>query len=509
MSVFCKLIGGGFGHCQTIFRLSESHRRVPLIRTVILAITVLTGQAQAQQGVPPATYELRVLRTGSPRILVRATVPSDGAELSMATSRPGDVQEVADAGWPALVKHLKITDADGEAVNVISVGAAGWTLARSVAGPLTLEYEVNYAPLAARGWPAPREAAFADVDHLVVIGRSLFIKTPVQHSSEVHFVLPPGWEAVVPWSAVAGPRHTAVVASSEDLTENLVAFVHGRPDVLTVGGFNLKVVAIGHWQPARPEIRRVLSLALERLVALIGFDGHADYLVVLMPQVDRGGESFRASFALTLDEAPSSTNLNSWGNLIAHEVFHYWNGWRLQGSDYQSSQWFQEGFTKYAANLALVSGGLSRPAEFYAKLAAHVDKYRRLATPLDAPGTRKGPPLYSGGALVAFIWDTMIRAATGGEQGVGEVLRALLRNTNDGAQSYTWSDIEVALEGIVPSDWAEFHRRYIHGTEQLPLESAFARIGLRISQREDGSTSVDADPAASQSAEALRRALMR
>jgi predicted metalloprotease with PDZ domain len=475
---------------------------------VLLAIMALTGLAHAQQDVPTATYELRMLGTGSPRVAVRATLPSDGAELSMATSRPGNVPEVADAGWPALVKNLKVTDANGDPVDVTSVGAAGWTLARSVAGLLTLEYEVDYTPLAARGWPAQREAAFADDGHLVVIGRSLFIQTPVQHSSEVRFVLPRGWEAIVPWSAVGGARHATAVASREDLSENLVAIVHGRPDVFTAGGFNLKVVALGHWQPVRAEIRRVLELALQRLIALIGFDGHADYLVVLMPDIDRGGESFRASFALTLDEAPSNANLNTWGNLIAHEVFHYWNGWRLQGADYPSSQWFQEGFTEYAANLALVSGGLSSPAEFYAKLAAHVDKYRRLETPLDAPGTRKGPPLYSGGALVAFIWDTMIGAATDGEQGVGAVLRALLRDTNGGEQSYTWLDIEAALEGIAPGDWAEFQRRYIHGTEPLPLESAFGRIGLRMSQRDDGSTSVDADPAASPSAQALRRALM-
>ena len=62
----------------------------------------------------------------------------------------------------------------------------------------------------------------------------------------------------------------------------------------------------------------MLGVALQRLVRLIGFDGRAHYLVVLLPQTERGGESFRASFALTLDAAPSRDNLDDWGNTIAH-----------------------------------------------------------------------------------------------------------------------------------------------------------------------------------------------
>ena len=72
--------------------------------------------------------------------------------LSMAESRPGDAPDLADAGWPALVQPLRVTEADGHAVAVTSVGPTGWKLARSISGPLTLRYEVDYAPLAARGW---------------------------------------------------------------------------------------------------------------------------------------------------------------------------------------------------------------------------------------------------------------------------------------------------------------------------------------------------------------------
>jgi predicted metalloprotease with PDZ domain len=511
MALFRKSVADGFGSniSQQALRPAGAWVRFGTLAGLsLLVLCFSAGHAEAQQEASTATYHVHVLDAARARIAVRATVPSDGAMLSMAESRPGDVPELADAGWPALVQHLRVTDPDGHAVAVASVGPTGWTLARSVSGPLTLEYEVDYAPLAARGWPAPRETAFADVNHLVVLGRSLFIATPVQRRSTVRFELPRGWQSVVPWPMVRGARQSAIVSTTDDLSENLLVFQRGAPDGVAAGGFNIKVVTLGQWEPARAEVRRVLGVALQRLVRLIGFDGHADYLVVLLPQIERGGESFRASFALTLDAAPSRDNRDHWGNTIAHEVFHYWNGWRLHGADYPSSQWFQEGFTEYAANLAMASGGLVPAETFYARLAAHVTNYRELTTALESPGTHKGPPLYSGGALVAFIWDTKIREATHGQRGVGDLLRALLDNTGNGARPYVWSDIQAALESVAPGDWAEFHRRHIHGTEPLPLAEAFTRVGLRMAEGDGGTVRIEPDPAAAESAQALRRAVI-
>jgi len=162
------------------------------------------------------------------------------------------------------------------------------------------------------------------------------------------------------------------------------------------------------------------------------------------------------------------------------------------------------GKSTIAANLALVSAGLTTPEQFNAKLASHVTNYRKLQTPLDAPGTHKGPPLYGGGALVAFTWDTMIHESTQNARGLGDVMRALLRDTK---KPYAWSDIEAALTSVAPGDWEGFHRRYISGTEPLPLSEALARVGLVLSQSGDGSARVTPDPAAPEAAKARRRAM--
>lgn len=458
---------------------------------------------------PDAAYSVRFAGPASDRLIVSATLPSDGERLSMAESWPGNVPEIASAGWPGLVRNLSVVDPGGQEVRVTGAGPGGWTLERPVRGLLSLEYEVDYAPLRVRGWPAAREAAFADEVHTTLIGRSVFITTPSQRVSRVHFDLPPGWHPVLPWPEVRGVRSTATVDTTDDLTENLVAFTRAAPMAVSAGGFRLRVVACGHWAAARAEVRRVVGAVLPRLVATAGSTGRGNYVLVLLPLAETGGESFRSSFAMTTEASASRANAGSWGNLIAHEVFHYWNGWRLRGADYPSSQWFQEGFTEYAANLAMVSSRLDGPAEFHARLAGHVTNYRKLATPLDAPGTHKGPPLYSGGALVAFVWDTMIREATRGRRGLDDVIRGVMRDTGGGARPYGWPDIQAALERVAPGDWQTFERRYIHGRESLPLAEALARVGLRMTEEADGAITVEADPGAPPAARALRRKLER
>jgi predicted metalloprotease with PDZ domain len=475
---------------------------------LLLALALPAAPVPEKDLAIAAHYRLRLTFSPHPRLFVSATLPSDGAALAMSASRPGNVPELAEAGWPALVRNLAVTDGKGAVVTTAPAGAGGWSLSRPVRGPLTLEYEVDYGALAARGWPAPREAAFADSSHLVAIGRSLFIITPAQGPSEVRFDLPPGWQTVAPWETGRGEPGSAVAASTFDLTENLLVLEREAPDELTAAGFHVKVVALGHWRRARHELLAALGPVLRQLVAFIGFEGRADYLIVLLPQTESGGESFRASFALTHEAPPSRDNRNEWAHTVAHEVFHYWNGWRLQGADYPSSQWFQEGFTEYAADLALVSAKLNDAADFYRQLAAHVDNYRRLATPLDAPGTHKGPPLYSGGALVAFTWDTMIREASGDRSGLAEMMRTLLRDTGGGERPYAWPDIQAALESVAPGPWAEFERRYIRGTEPLPVEVALGRIGLTLSRDEAGAARVEPDPAATAVAQSRRRALL-
>ena len=473
-----------------------------------LLIPILgTGPARpdrAPQGTQPietATFHVDFGAEGPMGFSVEADLPIDGQTLDMSTTRPGGIAELDAGGWPALVQGLSVRDAQGASIEATRVGPEGWKLARACSGRIHLSYAVDYSVLQELQWPAPRESVWVG-EVLQLVGRSLFITTPALGPSTVTFELGI-WRAVTPWNERPGSPPQFAVDSAQQLTENLVVLMQSAPDVVEAGGFRLLVVPTGPWIAARSEVRRVLEAALPRLVGLIGVDERANYLVSLLPLAETGGESFRNSFASTFEEPPSRANSARWANTIAHEIFHQWNGWRLRGADYGSTQWFHEGFTEYAANVSLVAAGLTTPEEFLAKLAEHVQNRERLATSLENTGGRKGPPLYSAGALVAFTWDVQIRHATQGERNLWDFMRALWERTGRGQWPYEWKDQEAALAATADLDWEAFHRAHIAGTEPLPLAETFALAGVRLESTPDGLPQLALDPQSSEAARAL------
>jgi YD repeat-containing protein len=471
------------------------------------AVSPSREQAHGEVAPRPAEYLVRMLPGAAPKLAVTASLPIRGQALAMETTRPGDIPEIDAKGWPALIKNLRVADEHGRPVGVTLADQFGWRLDRELAGRLVARYEVDYSALAARGWPAPRESAFADANNLVIAGRSLFLTTREVVASQVKFSLPRSWRAVTPWEPRPGAANAFAARSTQDLVENLVVLTRSAPDEVTAGRFRLLVASMGHWQPVRPEVRETLGALVQRFVRLMEFKERESYLVVLLPVMDSGGEAFRRSFALTVDTPPSRANRSQWGNTIGHEIFHFWNGWRLRGADYATSQWFQEGFTEYVANVSMAEAGLIGPDDLRRKLAEHVRNARRLTTSLEGSGTHKGPPLYSAGALVAFSWDVLIRDASHGKRDLGDFLRALWRQTEGGQRTYEWKDIQAALNATAARDWDAFHRAHIQGTDPLPLNEILPLAGLRLAEAGDGSPLVELDPVAPAPARSLWQAL--
>jgi predicted metalloprotease with PDZ domain len=425
----------------------------------------------------------------------------------MDDTRPAGVPELDSLGWPGLVSGLRVTDRAGRALAVARRGARGWMLERPETTTVTVEYDVDLGPLARLDWPAPREAAWRDSAHVVLVGRALFAFTAASRACRVAFELPARWRASTAWRAT-GPA-TFVAASAPELVENLLVLASEPPDEVTAGGFRLHVTSLGAWAADRDETRRLLAHAVRHHVAAMGFRGNADYVVVLLPQRERGGESYRHSFALNLEDPPGPASRTEMGNLVAHEIFHLWNGWALQGADYASTQWFQEGFTEYVANVTMASAPGFGEDWLRDRLAAHVRNARRLTGAPEAMGTHKGPPLYAAGALVAFAWDVRIRAATHGGRDLSDFFRELLRRTDGGARAYAWPDLRAALETTAPGDWEREYQSYVHGAGPLPVAEALAATGQRLVEAGDGTVRIGADPAATADAKRSWRRLAR
>lgn len=462
------------------------------VRALLVLGLLLTSEATASPPDSVATYRIR-MDPNSRRLIVSATLPLAGARLRMDTTRPAGVPELDSLGWAGLIRELRVVDGSGREVPVARDGERGWTLLRPDSTTLTLEYQVDYTPLERRGWPSPREAAYAEGESFVLVGRSLFVTTAATRDCRITFALPGGWSATTAWRA-SDSKQTFSAGSSEELTENLIVLSREPHDALTEAGLHLHVFTFGHWRAAREEVRRALYPIARHHVTMMKSADRRNYVIVLLPQLESGGESYRSSFALNTD-TPGPSGTSTWANLVAHEMFHLWNGWMLRGADYSSTQWFQEGFTEYVANRTIVTSGLVDDNWFRAKLATHIANSRRLTTTLENIGTRKGPPLYSAGALVALTWDVRIRRATGGKRDLGDFFRELVRQTDSGAREYTWTDLRAALDAVTAADWERYYQAYIRGDQRPPVAEALAEVGQRIVEGPDG-VRVEADPTA-------------
>lgn len=468
------------------------------------ALQAHAGEAADADGGPTARYRVQVVSEAPLRLAVEATLPA-GQRLLVASSRPMGIAGLDEGGWPALVRGLSVRDATGAILEPHVDGDRGWTLDATPRGRLALRYVVDHAAFAEAGWPAPRESVYRDEDAIVLAGRAVFVAVEGQGRSEVELVPPRGWHVASPWRADAG---THVAATTDDLFDNLFAFSRRPPLRARAGRLDVAIVPTGPWAALGDAIVEALAPLAKQFAGWMPPVRDEAYVMVLLPQRQNGGESFRNSFAMNLDDAPSPGNRGRWGTTLAHELFHYWNGWRLRGREYAATQWFQEGFTEYVANKAALRAGLLDEAEFRERLAAQLAAYRTLETPLDAPGTRKGPPLYGGGALLALWWDGMLADDTNGASSLEDLFAALWRDTGMGARPYDWPLLRATLGQLdAAREWEALHARHVAGREPVPVADALAAIGLQLVETEGEPIRVE--PASGDAAERRRDAYLR
>jgi predicted metalloprotease with PDZ domain len=190
--------------------------------------------------------------------------------------------------------------------------------------------------------------------------------------------------------------------------------------------------------------------------------------------------------------------------LISHEYFHTWNVKRLRPAEfmaYDYSQenytellWFFEGFTSYYDDLLLRRAQRLDTAGYLKRLAKTINQVRQ------TPGTKvqsvaqaswdawikyyrpdDNTPnatvsYYTKGSLVALCLDLTLR--TEGHTTLDAVMRALWARCQGAAM--TEADVLAVLEQLGQRSFAAELQRWVHGTQDLPLEPLLERMGLQV-----------------------------
>jgi predicted metalloprotease with PDZ domain len=206
-------------------------------------------------------------------------------------------------------------------------------------------------------------------------------------------------------------------------------------------------------------------------------------------------------------------------DIAAHEFFHLWNVKRLRPQalgpfdyareDYTPSLWFAEGVTSYYAYRHLLGSGLWTREEFLGHLAGEIEQLEiepgRLMMSAESSSFHawfydRSPQMqetnfanttisyYNKGALVGMLLDLEIRSRTGGRKSLDDVMRAMFQKFYEAppttyygrGRGYEERDILETVNAVSGSDFADFFKKYVQGTEELPYSETLAKVGLAL-----------------------------
>lgn len=192
-------------------------------------------------------------------------------------------------------------------------------------------------------------------------------------------------------------------------------------------------------------------------------------------------------------------------DLAAHEYFHAWNVKQIRPKilgpfDYTQPQrtanlWFAEGVTDYYAKITTYRSGLKDQAWLLSELKGQVrelqaSQVRRKVSLADCSreawehgGFGNGDlSYYTKGLLVGWIFDALIRDATGGRKSLDDVMRLMYARYRLPQPGYPEDGILRAIDEVSGGSNFAIYGRMVQTTEELPYEELI-RIGILVDPR--------------------------
>lgn len=196
-----------------------------------------------------------------------------------------------------------------------------------------------------------------------------------------------------------------------------------------------------------------------------------------------GGTGLTQSFALFVTTNVSLGNEPgpgmSMAHLLAHELFHYWNG-RVLGrvEPEQLVYWFSEGFTEFFARRVLARAGLYSLDDAIENLNQSLAQYA-LSPERNAPNSRilekfwtsrevQSLP-YRRGDLVATALDREIRVRSGGKKCLDHFFLELLARAKAGGAKASVDSLLADMERWTSAEFVKSMRGVIERGETLEL----------------------------------------
>ncbi len=430
-------------------------------------------------------YRMRVEAGDPPRVTIEADVDSADGRLVMATG--GGIDQLPNQ-WATFVVDLRATDAHGRRLPLEAVGAEGWRVGGSYRGRVYLAYRIDLH-YATEPWPAGNEqSGLWAHDALYSVTKPLFVAGSGDGARRVRFELPLGWRVSTPWEPEAPSSEAFMAASRADLTENSLVIGRQFEKRFEHGPFKITLALLGELAGQAELLSAALDAVARHANRVFPRTPPARYLVTIFHAAQSDGEAFTSSSAFTTPTTPTLGNVMSWGNTLAHETYHVWIGGPIRGSEDDVWEWFDEGFTDYYADQALVQSGFVDAAMYLRKAEKVMGRYayytvasvyeRQNAFEASRNKGRNRFGVYDGGWATAFCLDGLIQEKSGGARALDDAMRTLHERYALHDRPFTRAEFVEAMSEAAGADLGDFFRRYVDGQEPLPLADCLDRAGL-------------------------------
>ena len=471
-------------------------------KLLVLIVTIVAASPAAAQTREAIRYTLRFPAPETNYVEVEAAVPTDGRaaiDVMMAVWTPGSylVREYE--------RNVEAVTARG--LTVEKTLKNRWRIQTGGAREVTLSYRVYSHEMTVRN-------NWVDADFAMLNGAPTFI-TLVESGARPHdvrLVLPASWKTSVTGmpDAPGGAPHHYRAPDYDTLVDSPI--VAGNPEIhrFSVDGKPHLLVDIGEggvFDGARAarDLERVVQ-ADRRFWGSLPYDKYVFFNLLVNAS---GGLEHRNSVMIMASRWATGTRDKylPWLSLASHEYFHLWNVKRLrpielgpfdyEHENYPRSLWISEGLTDYYGDLQLARAGLYTPGEYLRELSAMLRTLQTTPGRLTQTAERASfdawikqyrpddntinstISYYTKGAVLGFVLDARIRAATNDAKSLDDVMRLALARYS-GSKGFTPEDFRKTASEVAGTDLSAWFTRALETTEEVDYGSALAWYGLEL-----------------------------
>jgi predicted metalloprotease with PDZ domain len=481
---------------------------------LLFLAAVTPAAAQTREAI---RYTLRFPAPQTNYVDVEAIVPTDGRtsiDMMMAVWTPGSylVREYERNLEAVTATAASTADpsprAGGRTLAVEKTTKNRWRIATGRAREVTLTYRVYSHEMTVR-------SNWVEADFAMLNGAPTYL-TLVESGTRPHDVrleLPPGWKTSVtgmPGAPDGAPNHYRAPDYDTLVDSPIVA---GNPAIhqFTVDGKAHLLVDIGEGGVfdggrAARDLERIVQ-ADRQLWGSLPYDKYVFFNLLVSAG---GGLEHKNSVMMMASRwaTGSRGKYLGWLSLASHEYFHLWNVKRLRPLElgpfdyehevYPRSLWISEGVTDYYADLQLARAGLYTPGDYMRELSTAIRTLQTTPARLtqtaemasfDAWIKQYRPDdntinstisYYTKGAVLGFLLDARVRAATGGVRSLDDVMRLAFARYS-GPRGFTPEDFRKTASEVAGTDLGPWFTRALESTDELDYGPALDWLGLQFS----------------------------